>query len=47
MPKVSVNEVKRLIQKLFEDTSVPRETTFERLQELKDEIDMLIDSLDE
>ena len=44
---MTLDQVKRDLNELFSDTSVSRETTKDRLIELRDEIELLIETLQE
>lgn len=44
---MTLDQVKQDLNALYSDTSVSRETTKERLLELREEIDLLIETLDE
>lgn len=40
-----VEEVKKAISKLYGDTSVPMERTLERMEEIRDEVEIMIDAI--
>jgi hypothetical protein len=42
-----VEAVKEALNKLFDDTSVPQSTTRESLEEIRGEIDIMLETLDE
>lgn len=44
---MTLDQVKRDLNELYSDTSVSRETTRDRLIELRDEIELLLDTLQE
>lgn len=43
----NVQVAKAAIDKVFSDTSVPKETTADNLRELRDDIDVALDALGE
>lgn len=45
MAETKFEKAKQAVNDLFSDTSVDADTTRRRLQELKDEIDIMLDSL--
>lgn len=46
MSDIKLKHASDVIQALYGDTSVPRSTTRERLTDLREEIDALLDTLD-
>ena len=42
-----LEQAQKAINTIFSDTTVPQTTTRERLESLRDEIDILLESLDE
>lgn len=46
MPDIKLKHASDVITALYGDTSVPRNATRDRLQALREEIDVLLDTLD-